>query len=293
MEPQAHDCRCSLQGIYCAGRSRRIHAHDRCRFAAPSCAFDTVVYQLTERVIPRVDGRLSLDFEVAPSARSTVLTVREARPPLKVIRAFEVDDGAALVHLHNVSGGVLGGDRLSISVRVGPQARVQLTTTSATRLYKSRADSPGSTQTMDISIGEDGVLELLPDPLIPFARSSYTQRTRIDLADGAGLFCWETVAPGREARGELVAYDLLALDTAIWACGKPIALEHARLEPRRRHLESPARLGVYRYFSTFYICRANLAASHWVTLESELMALAESMNQPGEILWGVSALAAH
>ena len=34
--------------------------------------------------------------------------------------ASEAADGAALLHLHNVSGGLLGGDELSLSAKVGP-----------------------------------------------------------------------------------------------------------------------------------------------------------------------------
>ena len=56
------------------------------------------------------------------------MRVLEAQPPLKVVRAFEADHGAALVHLHNVSGGVLGGDHLTLQVHVGEGARAQVTT---------------------------------------------------------------------------------------------------------------------------------------------------------------------
>ncbi len=41
-------------------------------------------------------------------------------PPWRVIRAFPQDNGAALVHLHNVSGGVLAGDDLHLDIAVGP-----------------------------------------------------------------------------------------------------------------------------------------------------------------------------
>ena len=50
-----------------------------------------------------------------------------------------------------------------------------------------------------MAVAENDLLELLPDPLIPFAGSAYQQQTQIDLADNAGLFWWETIAPGREA----------------------------------------------------------------------------------------------
>ncbi|MBI1281499.1 MAG: hypothetical protein GC179_25455 [Anaerolineaceae bacterium] len=238
----------------------------------------------------RVDGRLSLDFSVEPSTQQTIMRVLEAKPPLKVVRAFEAEYGAALVHLHNVSGGVLGGDHLTLQAQVGEGARAQITTTSATRIYRSRVDVPPSYQLNELSVAENGLLELLPDPLIPFAQSAYQQRTAITLAEGAGLFWWETVAPGREARDECFDYDLLGLEVDIQAKGRPIALEYTRLEPKLRSLSSLARLGDYRYFSTFYICKVGLPASQWTALEAELGHLAGELTRANETLWGVSTL---
>ncbi len=237
-----------------------------------------------------VKGKLNLVFE---NKGQTRLTVMEQLPPLKVVRAFQQSDGAALAHLHNLSGGVLGGDRLEMVVTVGAEARAQLTTTGATRLYRSRGEAAISSQHNYYTVGENALLEYLPDPLIPFAGSLYQQETRIELAPGAGLFWWETVAPGREAHGELFDYELLQLQVDIFAGARPVAIERVRLEPKRVKLTSLARLGEYRYFSTFYICRVGLEAARWLELEAILSETARQLSCGGEILWGVSTLPAH
>jgi urease accessory protein len=144
-----------------------------------------------------------------------------------------------------------------------------------------------------VKADENALIEYLPDPLIPFARSRYHQETTIRLAPGAGLFWWETVAPGREAHGELFEYDLLQLKLDITAEGRPVAQERIKLEPGRRRLSSPVRLGHYRYFSTFYICRVGLDAARWLALEKQLAQIATSLSSPAETLWGVSTLPAH
>ena len=115
----------------------------------------------------------------------TRMRVDAQEPPWKVIRAFEQPDGGALVHLHNVSGGILAGDRLSLQIAVGAGAVAQVTSTGATRLYRHRSGSPDSEQHVSISVGEGAVLEYLPDALIPFAGSRHVQRTTATLADGA------------------------------------------------------------------------------------------------------------
>jgi len=241
----------------------------------------------------RVHGRLKLIFANDQSSGQSILSVAEQQPPLKVVRAFPLADGAALVHLHNVSGGVLGGDLLEMAVEVGPQASVQLTTTSATRLYRHRPLVPDSAQINRIAVREGSLLEYLPDPLIPFAGARYRQQTKIELEADAGLFWWEVVAPGREARGELFEYDRLELALEIRAAGRPIALERNRLEPHIRPMNSVARMGEYRYFASFYICRVGLEAAHWRVMEQELSELADTHTRASEVLWGVSTLPIH
>jgi urease accessory protein len=240
-------------------------------------------------------GGLDLQFSAdgAGGAGPTTLRIREQRPPLRVVRAFPQPDGAALVHLHNVSGGVLGGDDLALNVAVGPNAAATLTTPGATRLYRCRAGDAPARQRTDVTVAAGGLLEILPDPLIPFAGSRYRQETRITLGADAGLFWWETVAPGREAGGERFAYEDLHLTMDIVANGRPIAIERTRLQPALRRPDSPARLGPFGYFATLYICRVGLEHARWLALEEHLAAIAAGRTEPGRAVWAVSTLTAH
>ncbi|HEX7734951.1 MAG TPA: urease accessory protein UreD [Ktedonobacteraceae bacterium] len=236
---------------------------------------------------------MRLYFTYEPERQVTILRASEQEPPLRVVRAFPRVDGSALLHLHNLSGGVLGGDQLALDIELGPGARAQLTTTSATRVYRCRDASPPARQTCRVRVGAGGVLEYLPDQLIPFAGSRYQQSTRIELAQDAGLFWWETIAPGRLARGECFAYDLLQSDLTILAAGCPVACECFKLESGHASMASVARLGAFRYHTSFFICRVGLPAASWLQLEQSLGELAQQQSRPGEIVWGVSALVAH
>ncbi len=240
-----------------------------------------------------VHGYLRLRFEHDEVTQQTRLMRCEQQQPLKVIRAFPLADGAALLHLHNLSGGVLGGDQLAMHVEVGEDACVQLTTTSATRLYRPRANVPPAQQHNGMHVAAGGLLEYLPDMVIPFADARYQQETQIELEEQAGLFWWETLAPGRTARGELFAYELFSNRTKITAAKIPIAIEHFKLEPRVREVSSLARFGPYYYLSTFYLCHVGLEATRWLQLEQICNAIAHKRSTSGEIIWGVSALVAH
>src|SRR5258706_2253463 len=129
---------------------------------------------------PRVHGRLCLRFEARGDRNQTILAASEQQLPLRIVRAFQLDDGGALVHLHNLSGGVLGGDHLDVTVEVGPRAVAQATSTGATRIYRSRKNAEPAEQRLQIRVEDDGLVEYLPDQLIPFVGSCYRQETRIE-----------------------------------------------------------------------------------------------------------------
>lgn len=260
----------------------------------------------------QTNAALELKFDVQNN--QTIMRVCKQEPPLRVIRAFPIASSQdcvqpVLVHLHNVSGGLLGGDQLHLDATIAPQARVQLTSTGSTRVYRRRAGHLPTTQTTHLVVEAGGLLEYLPDSLIPYAQSQYHQSVRIELAEGAGLFYWEIITPGREAKGEFFEYKDLRFELDIVAKGVPIAIERSRLEPARYLPIQPdaaaitadpatgfgslARLGPYRYFATFYICRVGVAKSVWLDLEKRLDKEARTISQPGASLWGVSTLSAH
>lgn len=238
-------------------------------------------------------GQLQLSICAPAAGQPPRLAVQAQTPPLRVVRAFPAADGAAVAHLHNLSGGILGGDLLRLEATIGPGARAQITSTGATRVYRHRAGLPDAAQRTKLRVQAGALLEYLPDPLIPYAGSRYRQETIIDLAHDAGLFFWEMVAPGRVAHGELFAFESLTLNLDIHADGRPVALERFRLEPAERSPGALARLGGYRYMATLYACRVGAPAATWPALEERLDQLARSLSSPGETLWGVSALAAH
>jgi urease accessory protein len=245
------------------------------------------------RAAARINASLDLNFKYDAARRTTVLAASSQEPPLKVVRAFRLEDGSALVHLHNVSGGMLGGDELAMSLEIGENAQAQVTTTGATRIYRSRADAAPAIQRIHVHVGQNACLEYLPDQIIPFASSRFIQDAKIRLDAGSGLFSWEVLAPGREARDELFAYDAVEMKTSISALDNTIAIERVRVEPRLYPLTSAARLGKYRYWATFYICRVGVEPNAWLALEEQLREVARELSPAADALWGISTLLAH
>jgi urease accessory protein len=223
---------------------------------------------------------------------ATRMYVDVQQPPWRVVRAFPREDRSSLVHLHNVSGGVLSADRLRLSIDVGPGASAQVTTTGATRLYRHRGGLADSCQQVEIRLAEGAQLEYLPDPIIPFAGARHRQRTSVALADRSVLLWWETLAPGRQAMGETFAFDYLRIQAEVRTAARPLLIEDLILNPATRSLTSAARLGPYSHTASFYAFSPGLPASKWSELEMQIQQFCVARSNPGVMIWGSSTLAA-
>ncbi len=212
-------------------------------------------------------------------------------PPWKVVRAFPQPGVGALVHLHNVSGGVLAGDRLALDVEVAAGAAAQVTTTGATRLYRHRADAADSEHRARFSVGDEALLEYLPDAVIPYAGSRHTQRTEIRLGLGATLFWWEVIAPGRLAAGERFAFERLRIETEVHAGTRPVLRENFLLEPSERALSATVRMFEYSHLASLCAVQEGRPPAFWRMLEDRLNEVARERTQPQQAVWGASALA--
>jgi urease accessory protein len=237
------------------------------------------------------DASLWLRFSAKEGKRQ--MQVLRQDPPWRVVRSFQVNERDCLTHIHNLSGGILSGDRLMLRVDVDEGSRVQLTSTGATRIYRHREGRATAQNEVAISVGKDAVLEYLPDQIIPYAGSRFLQETDVDLAmEGAGLFWWETLTPGRAASGERFCYRDLGIRSRIACEGQPIAIDQFLIEPSRRSPQQVGMLGKFDCCSTFYICKTGLAPARWAQLQTLLENEVELLST-SDLQWGVSRLIEH
>ena len=236
-------------------------------------------------------ARLHLSFESASSGETT-LRVKQQQPPWRVVRGFRSASGETLAHLHNLSGGILDTDNLECQLDLASHAQAQVTSTGATRVYRSRSRDRTAVQRVSARVGAGAYLEFLPDQLIPFSGSRFEQIASVDLDESASVIWWDRVAPGREASDEIFRFNSLAVSFELAVNHQPIAIERWTLDPQSNQPDSLARLGPFHHFATCYVCRAGEPGSYWRNFESEMQSLADRLSNP-EILWGVSSLRAH
>jgi urease accessory protein len=155
------------------------------------------------------DGSLRLRFERRGSR--TVVTGCRYTLPLQVLAPVALDDPAAVVSILNPTGGLVGGDRLSIDVHAAAGAHAVLTTPSATRVYRTEGEV--TAQMVRLSVGPRAVVEWVPDHTIPFAGSALRQTIDAELDETAGLVLVDAFSAGRIALGE--AWRFAVLESAV------------------------------------------------------------------------------
>ena len=197
------------------------------------------------------NGLLELGLRVVPGGR-TALERRRQRFPLHCTTPLYLDPavpGMPFVYLQNPTGGVFAGDRLRVAVDAGPETRLHLTTTAATKIY--RMETGSAEQLTELRLDAGAYVELVPEPLIPQADARFASRVTATLAEGAALVAAETVAPGRLARGEAFAYELLELGTEVRdSTGRELCVDRVVLEPSRRSTAARGLVGGLGYVGT-------------------------------------------
>ena len=231
-------------------------------------------------------GHVKLAFE--RRGRRTVQTSSSAASPWHVFPPSELDDsGCAYVWLVNTSGGLVGGDQVSLEASLAADSHVLMTTPSATRVYRT-LDAPVE-QTIHLSVGQNARLEWIPEVTIPFAGSRFRQSISADLAPGAAALVWDATASGRVARDERWAFASFENEICLTTASGDSVVERFRVEPDRPgHRWSI--VSEWDYVASAFVIGDQVPTEVWTRMEEAIAVLLEQW--PGQVLGGVSTTAA-
>ena len=231
-------------------------------------------------------GRVgTLALEYVRQGDRTVFGRTKCQTPWHLLPPIYLDEtGSAYTLLVNPSGGLVGGDHLSIDVSIGAKAHVLISTPSANRVYRSLSQE--TVQDVTINVSEDGILEWMPEHTIPFAGSRFRQSIDVRLMAGATLVLWDAVASGRIAHGERWRFTSLENRIQITMPSQAAVREHYALAPA--DIEGGVGLThEWDYVGSLFIVGDAVSASRWTTLEPVLAEILES-RQDRCVLGGVS-----
>lgn len=148
--------------------------------------------------------------------------------------------GMAVVYVQNPAGGWIQGDRASVQVRLGPEARVHVTNQAAEKIHSMSANC--AVQTVEFRLDRRSYAEYCPDPVILFSGARFAQEVRVTLAEDASLFLSEVFL--NRTDDDNVSFDALSNSLTIYDdSNRLIFREHGLVQPTRKSLEGQAVLG--------------------------------------------------
>lgn len=225
-----------------------------------------------------------LSMTVGVRGGTCIATRQYHRGALRILRPHYLDESGQVCYLMvNPGGGYLGGDVYEIDIIVDAEARLLLTTQSATKVYRT----PGSRaeQRMWIRLGPGASLEFLPDQLIAYREASYRQGTVIDMASDASLVMAEVVTPGWSPDGALFRYDEIRLRNEIRVNGNLVVLDNLLIRPGTgSRVDGMAFLEDYTHLGSLLVVDRRVDS----TLLDELHTLLSPLNTGGQL--GLSLL---
>jgi urease accessory protein len=149
----------------------------------------------------RTRGRAELAFR--EHAGATRVSVLYQEGSAKIRLPSPEPGGSPEAILINTAGGLTGGDRLSLGVRLEPTSRATVTTQAAERIYRAAGTEPARVE-VSHAVGDRARLDWLPQETILFDRSALSRTLTIDLAADATFLGVESFVFGRSAMGETV-----------------------------------------------------------------------------------------
>jgi urease accessory protein len=179
--------------------------------------------------------------------------------------------------LLNTGGGMAGGDRASVDLTVGPQARVVATTQSAEKIYRSEGEAVRIETRLRVESG--GALAWTPQETLLFEAARLERGLEAEVAADASLLLIESATFGRLASGEARIAASFRDRWRVRRNGRLIFAEETRLENAGATLDRPAVGRGARAIATI-LCVAPNAEAQLPALRAALEAVAARRGEP-------------
>ena len=156
-------------------------------------------------------------------------------------------DGLLRLMVTSSSPGVLDNDNYTIELIIEENAKVHLTTQGYQRLFTM---SNKASQSMNVSIQNNGSFCFLPHPNVPHKASNFSSVNNIYLSEKHNLLWGEIITCGRKLSGEEFKFTRFHNVTNVFLNNKLVVKENVLLEPFKNNVHSIGQLEGYTHQAT-------------------------------------------
>ncbi len=186
----------------------------------------------------------------------TILKDSYFTAPLKTMQPFYTPPFMQIMVL-SASAGLMAGDDQDILIKVSPGSSLELLSQSYEKIHKM--DTGYAKRNTTILVEENGFLKYRPQPVIPFAHSSFVNKMTVFLKDDtSGFILTDILSCGRYKQGERFQYDRYQSLVEIYKSKRLIYRDNTRYEPEKMDLEGFGFLEGYTHMGTAVICNLSL-----------------------------------
>jgi len=197
------------------------------------------VYESGESGIAGGAGHLFVERVGGESAATSF----SAASPLKLLVPRPRGE-SVWAYLSSLGGGFVAGDQTGMEVKLAAETRCFISTQASTKVYRNPQRRPCGHR-MSVQMGAQSWLASVPDPVQPFAGSSYRQEQVFHLHPTSNLVLVDWVTSGRAARGERWEFDDYRSRNDLHVGGERILIDALSLNPIDDPVSGVHRMGRY------------------------------------------------
>lgn len=148
--------------------------------------------------------------------------------PLTFQRPFYPEGNTCHLYLLHPPGGVVGGDRIDLDIKVKENAHALITTPGAAKFYLSQGSDAFQNQTF--AVADNSLLEWFPQETILFPGSKPVLSTQVDLDEKAEFIGWDILCFGRPASSMTFESGTLTGSFSIFRQGIPLYIDRLTVD---------------------------------------------------------------
>lgn len=181
--------------------------------------------QMVDKTAKGWQASLALQFCHTPE--KTRLHSARHVGPLTVQRPFYPEGETCHLYLLHPPGGIVGGDELTIDVRLEAHSHALITMPGASKFYRSNGALARLEQIF--TLDEEAILEWLPQDTIFFPGARAELCSVFHLQRSSTLLAWELFCLGRPVINETFSHGRIASRLEVWLEEHPLLMERQHL----------------------------------------------------------------